>query len=228
MSDSTDFGTIFQVEFGEVTNTGGTADHRALTNRDAEEQHPISAITGLTSALSAKANSSDLATVATSGSYSDLSNKPDLSGYAEKSEIPTALSELSDDSTHRVVTDTQISTWNGKSDFSGSYTDLTDKPSLATVATTGDYDDLTDKPSLATVATTGDYDDLTDKPDLSVYAESADLATVATSGSYTDLSNTPTIPTVPTNVSAFTNDSGYLTLSTLPIYDGTVQNGGGV
>ena len=30
------------------------------------------------------------------------------------------------------------------------------------------------------------------------------------------------LPTVPTNVSAFTNDAGYLTLSTLPIYDGTV------
>ena len=37
------------------------------------------------------------------------------------------------------------------------------------------------------------------------------LATVATSGSYNDLSNKPTIPTVPTNISAFTNDSGYLT-----------------
>lgn len=30
------------------------------------------------------------------------------------------------------------------------------------------------------------------------------------------------IPTIPTNVSSFTNDSGYLTLATLPIYDGTV------
>jgi hypothetical protein len=30
------------------------------------------------------------------------------------------------------------------------------------------------------------------------------------------------IPTIPSNVSAFTNDSGYLTLATLPIYDGTV------
>lgn len=37
------------------------------------------------------------------------------------------------------------------------------------------------------------------------------LATVATSGSYNDLSNKPTIPTVPTNVSAFNNDAGYLT-----------------
>lgn len=41
--------------------------------------------------------------------------------------------------------------------------------------------------------------------------DSSDLASVATSGSYNDLSNKPTIPTVPTNVSAFTNDAGYLT-----------------
>lgn len=31
------------------------------------------------------------------------------------------------------------------------------------------------------------------------------------------------IPTVPSNVSAFTNDAGYLTLSTLPIYNGGVS-----
>lgn len=50
--------------------------------------------------------------------------------------------------------------------------------------------------------------------DLSGYVKSADLAAVATSGSYTDLSNKPTIPTVPTNVSAFTNDAGYITSAT--------------
>lgn len=32
-----------------------------------------------------------------------------------------------------------------------------------------------------------------------------------------------TIPTVPTNVSSFNNDAGYLTLATLPIYDGGVS-----
>lgn len=37
------------------------------------------------------------------------------------------------------------------------------------------------------------------------------LAKVAFSGEYNDLSNTPTIPVVPTNVSAFNNDAGYLT-----------------
>lgn len=40
--------------------------------------------------------------------------------------------------------------------------------------------------------------------------------------SYTKTEIDSMIPTVPTNISAFTNDSGYLTLSTLPIYDGTV------
>ena len=45
----------------------------------------------------------------------------------------------------------------------------------------------------------------------SVVALKSDLTAVATSGSYNDLSDKPTIPTVPTNVSAFTNDAGYLT-----------------
>ncbi len=39
----------------------------------------------------------------------------------------------------------------------------------------------------------------------------SDLSTVATTGNYNDLSNKPTIPVVPTNISAFTNDAGYIT-----------------
>ena len=46
---------------------------------------------------------------------------------------------------------------------------------------------------------------------LADYVLSSSLATVATSGSYNDLSDKPTIPTVPTNISAFTNDAGYIT-----------------
>ena len=92
--------------------------------------------------------------------------------------------------------------------------------SLAPVAKSGEYTDLTGAPdlsiyaesaNLAAVATSGDYSDLTGAPDLSIYAESADLATVATTGAYADLTGKPTIPVVPTNVSAFTNDAGYLT-----------------
>ena len=49
-----------------------------------------------------------------------------------------------------------------KPTFSGSYNDLTDKPTLFS----GSYNDLTDKPTLASVATSGSYDDLLNKPDL--------------------------------------------------------------
>ena len=48
-------------------------------------------------------------------------------------------------------------------------------------------------------------------PDITGKADKASLAPVATSGSYADLTNKPTIPTVPTKVSAFENDKGYLT-----------------
>lgn len=40
-----------------------------------------------------------------------LNNAPDLSPYALKSELPTNLSDLSDDSTHRLVTDTEKRNW---------------------------------------------------------------------------------------------------------------------
>jgi hypothetical protein len=59
------------------------------------------------------------------------------------------------------------------SGFSGSYADLTSKPSLFS----GSYTDLTNKPSLFS----GSYTDLSNKPALF-------------SGSYTDLTNKPTIP----------------------------------
>lgn len=39
---------------------------------------------------------------------------------------------------------------------------------------------------------------------------------MATTGSYSDLTNKPIIPTVPTNVSAFNNDAGYITSTDIP------------
>ena len=114
--------------------------------------------------------SNGLATVARSGSYNDLTDKPTFSGsYNDLTDKPTL--------------------------FSGSYNDLTDKPTLASVATSGSYNDLTDKPALAPVATSGDYNDLLNKPAFSgSYNDLTDkptLATVATSGSYNDLTDKP-------------------------------------
>lgn len=44
--------------------------------------------------------------------------------------VPTKLSDLSADSTHRVVTDAEKSAWNAKSNFSGKYADLDGKPTI--------------------------------------------------------------------------------------------------
>ena len=73
----------------------------------------------------------------------------------------------------------------GTSSFSGSYNDLSNKPTLATVATSGSYNDLSNKPTLATVATSGSYNDLSNKPTihdvdatLSVEGDAADAKAV--------------------------------------------------
>ena len=64
-------------------------------------------------------------------------------------DIPTALSQLTDDSTHRLVTDTEKITWNNKSDFSGSYNDLSNKPTIP-----DELKDLTDDSTHRTVTDT--------------------------------------------------------------------------
>jgi hypothetical protein len=98
-----------------------------------------------------------LATVATSGSYNDLKDTPTIpsvEGLATTTEvegaltsantytdekfnsidIPTELSELTQDATHRLVTDTEKASWNAKSDFSGNYNDLENKPTIPDVS----------------------------------------------------------------------------------------------
>ena len=54
--------------------------------------------------------------------------KVDLTDYALKSDIPITLSELNEDENHRLVTDAEKQAWNAKSNFSGDYKDLNNKP----------------------------------------------------------------------------------------------------
>ncbi len=97
--------------------------------------------------------------------------------------------------------------------FSGNYVDLTNKPSLADVATSGSYFDLDDTPSLSLVATSGSYNDLSNKPTLfsGSYDDLEDLP-VLFSGSYNDLSNKPTIPN---NTNQLINGANFITLTSL-------------
>lgn len=75
-------------------------------------------------------------------------------------------------------------------------------------------DSLQDQLTFDTTPTAGSSNPVTSdgvKTALDKKANTSSLKTVATSGSYNDLTDRPTIPTVPTKVSAFTNDAGYLT-----------------
>ena len=72
-------------------------------------------ITDLTNVTSAQ--DSDLLIVETSGGTRSISKGNLASSIVSSVQIPTvptALSQLSDDSTHRLVTDAEKSTWNGK------------------------------------------------------------------------------------------------------------------
>jgi hypothetical protein len=99
------------------------------------------------------------------------------------------------------------------------WTNVTGKPTFATVATSGAYADLSGKPSLATVATSGSYSDLSGKPS---------LATVATSGSYSDLSGKPSIPTSILNLGITDGTAGQvLTTNGSGGFSFTTVTGGG-
>lgn len=61
-------------------------------------------------------------------------NASDVKALPDTTEIPTALADLTEDATHRVVTDTEKAAWNAKSNFSGNYNDLTNKPTIPSIA----------------------------------------------------------------------------------------------
>ena len=154
-----------------------------------------------------------LATVATSGSYSDLSNKPS---------IPSVDSLLSSTSTNAIQNKAVYTALSGKSDTGHKHTksEITDFPTLATVATSGSYSDLSNKPSIPSVDSLLNSTSTNAIQNKAVYSalssksatghkhtksEITDfptLATVATSGSYNDLSNKPSIPTVDSELDA--------------------------
>lgn len=161
--------------------------------------------------LAEKLGKNDVATVATSGSYNDLTDKPTIPASI------TIDSELSTTSTNPVqnkVIKAALDGKLGKNAAAASANKLNTNGGSATqpiyfangvpVATT--YTLGKSVPSDAKFTDTV-YNHPTTHPASMITG----LASVATSGSYSDLSNKPTIPVVPTNVSAFINDAGYLT-----------------
>lgn len=89
--------------------------------------------------------------------------------------MPERLSELINDVGYMKTSDSidYTSIINTPNQFSGRYSDLIDKPSLAAVASSGSYNDLSNRPAiptipnLSTVALSGQYSDLLGRPTIS-------------------------------------------------------------
>ncbi len=172
-----------------IPSISGLASEEFVTTKINEAK-----LNGVKVDLTPYAKTADLSTVAKSGDYNDLNNKPtipSISGLASEAFVKNAINEA-------------------KLNGSGSNIDLSiyaKTADLSTVAKSGSYIDLTDKPyipsdpdltpyaktaELSNVAKTGSYNDLKDKPNI---PSMPTLSTVATSGNYNDLTNKPTILT---------------------------------
>lgn len=205
--------------------------------------------------ISGKANISDLATVATSGSYNDLSDTPDVpiaisvneqsfvmnqfhafvipdyytktqidnAGYVTSSDVADAVADLVDSAPSTLDTlnelaaalgddpnfattiatalGNKVDKEVGKGLFSGSYNDLTNKPTIPSA-----YDDTALTNRVSVLENAGFLTSETD-PNVPAWAKAA------TKPSYTasEVGALPDTTVIPTATSQLTNDSGFLT-----------------
>lgn len=71
-----------------------------------------------------------LSVIATKVAAKGFYTKSEVDGLIAKIAVPTKLSQLGEDTTHRLVTDAEKQKWNNKSDFNGSYNSLVNKPTI--------------------------------------------------------------------------------------------------
>ena len=171
----------------------------------------------INSALNNKANSSDIPT-----KVSDLTNDSGfISSYTETDPVFSA-------SAAHGITSSDISNWNNKSDFSGSYTDLTNKPTIPSKTSdlTNDSDFIT-KTSYASNQNGGVIKTDTSTYGTSMYSgyltgstrtysqyNSAANALFVSKGTLENVITGKGLATssdIPTKVSDLTNDSGFIT-----------------
>lgn len=149
--------------------------------------------------LNAKANTSDVPK-----KTSQLTNDSGfISSYTETDPVFTA-------SAAHGIKASDISNWNGKSDFSGNYNDLTNKPPIPTVSVsqktssgTNIADITIDGTTTKLYAPEGGAGTITDVKVDGTSVVSGGIASI-------DLSNKADSDDVPTKVSDLTNDAGYI------------------
>lgn len=87
---------IMSAKLGRGGGGGGTTDHSQLTNRDAEDQHPIGAITGLTEDLASKQEQID-AIVSKSDVVDVVDTYSDLLAYDTSTLAPNDIIKVLED-----------------------------------------------------------------------------------------------------------------------------------
>lgn len=145
-------------------------------------------------------NKPNLASVATSGDYDDLSNKPTIpvvktlvAGQNVTLDETASTITINAEGGGGHITQEQAN-WTETNPQEPSY--IRNKPNLASVATSGSYNDLSDKPSIPAAQVQSDWSQ-SDNTQVDYIKNKPNLATVATTGDYDDLSNKPSIPVVP-------------------------------
>ena len=134
--------------------------NKVANDLDSEIANRQNADAGLQQQINAKANSADLASVATSGSYSDLTNTPTIGdGTLVIQENSAVLGSFSANTTESTTIDITIPTktsdlTNDGSDNTSTYVEADE---LATVATTGNYSDLIGTPSIPAAQVQSDW-----------------------------------------------------------------------
>lgn len=73
-----------------------------------------------------------LNSIATEAAEKGFYTKSEIDSMIADITVPIKLSQLSEDTAHRTVSDTEEQRWNNKSDFNGSYNSLSDKPTIPT------------------------------------------------------------------------------------------------
>lgn len=139
-----------------------------------------------------------------------------VSGKADTSAVTSVSDSLTAHTANTTVhvTAQDKTNWNNKSDFSGDYDDLTNKPTIPTVPT-----NVSDFTNDAGYITSDDISGKTNQSDFTAHTANTTAHVTASekstwnsksdfSGNYNDLSNKPTIPS---KTSDLTNDSNFAT-----------------
>lgn len=139
-----------------------------------------------------------------------------VSGKADTSAVTSVSDSLTAHTANTTVhvTAQDKTNWNNKSDFSGNYNDLTNKPTIPTVPT-----NVSDFTNDAGYITSDDISGKTNQSDFTAHTANTTVHVTASekstwnsksdfSGNYNDLSNKPTIPS---KTSDLTNDSDFAT-----------------